>query len=456
MTSSTGLRPSYMSPYLYLLVGVCFLIHLVDGFDLFVMGFATPYLSDFASNTGKGFLSSAGMLGMGIGSVFLGAAADRFGRRKIMIFALVVNTIGTLISATAPSYALLLLSRILTGIGLGAIAVLAVIIVQEFSPIKRRNVNIAIAGLGYSVGGIVVGLVAAPLMRMYDSWRSFFVLGAGISVLVLMLAIALIPESLDFLMSKGIKDGDRRSQRALAKLRVDQSDIDLSRQLPVDSLAADSGVKAGSLPQLLNRALRERTLLVWLMYGGLISTIYFVTSWTPQLITTASGDATLGGFVGTFLGVGGLLGAVLFGLIGLKIAATKIVWVAIGMSCVAVLAFGSLLNVAVGAVISALILGSAMFTASTAAAGAAPPLFPVQVRSSGFGSMMGIGRVGAILTPILAGTALQFVSPSSLYFASVVPLALATVAAIRIHRISRREALAIQRPSAAVAVVNGR
>ena len=77
MDVSAKLRVSSMTPYHYLLVGMCFLIHLVDGFDLFLMGFALPYLSDFATSTEKGFLTSAAMVGMGIGAVFLGSAADR-------------------------------------------------------------------------------------------------------------------------------------------------------------------------------------------------------------------------------------------------------------------------------------------------------------------------------------------------------------------------------------------
>ena len=145
------------------------------------------------------------------------------------------------------------------------------------------------------------------------------------------------------------------------------------------------------------------------MYGGLISAIYFVTGWTPQLITTASGDAALGGLVGTFLGVGGLLGAVLFGLIGLRVAATKIVWVAI-RPIVHRHARLRVTDEHSGGCISC---GCGtryrdVKAASTAAAGAAPPIYPVLVRSGGFGAMMGVGRLGAILTPILAGIGLQY------------------------------------------------
>ena len=149
-----------------------------------------------------------------------------------MIFALLVNTAGTLMSATAPGYVLLLLSRLVTGIGIGAIAVLAVIVVQEFSPTKRRNLNIAIAGTGYSIGGIIVGLVAAPLMQAYGSWRAFFILGTAISALALVLAMVIIPESLDFLLSKRPADFEQRTRRTLRKLRIDQGDIGFVRTLP--------------------------------------------------------------------------------------------------------------------------------------------------------------------------------------------------------------------------------
>jgi MFS family permease len=269
------LHGSSMSPYHYLLVGMCFLIHLVDGFDLFLMGFALPYLGDMATTAEKGVLTSAAMVGMGVGAVCLGAAADRYGRRKIMIIALLVNTAGTLMSAVAPDYVLLLISRLVTGAGIGAIAVLSVVIVQEFSPLKRRNLNVAIAGTGYSIGGIIVGLLAAPLMQTYGSWRSFFFLGAGISALALVLAIIVIPESLDFLLSKRPAGFEQRARRTLGKLRVDQDDIAFAHAVPVVDVPAPKAQRGkGSLGQLLGRDLRERTLLVWVMYGGLVSTIY--------------------------------------------------------------------------------------------------------------------------------------------------------------------------------------
>ncbi|WP_028266086.1 MFS transporter [Arthrobacter sp. MA-N2] len=456
MNLPAKLHGSSMSPYHYLLVGMCFLIHLVDGFDLFLMGFALPYLSDLATSAEKGFVTSAAMVGMGIGAIFLGAAADRYGRRKIMIVALLVNTAGTLISAVAPDYVSLMLSRLLTGVGIGAIAVLAVIIVQEFSPAKRKNLNVAIAGTGYSIGGIIVGLVAAPLIQNFGSWRSFFFTGAGISALALVLAIVVIPESLDFLLGKRPAGFEQQARRTLGKLRIDQSDIsyDTSR-VPSEVPPATPGRHWGSLGQLLTRDLRERTLLVWVMYGGLISTIYFVTGWTPQLITTTSGSAALGGLVGTFLGVGGLLGAILFGLIGLKVDALKIVWVAIALSCIGMLAFASLISIPAGAFAVAVMVGTTLLTASTAAAGAAPPIYPALVRSGGFGAMMGVGRVGAILTPILAGIGLQYVAPSTLYFAAAAPLALAAVAALRLRVITSRQLLPQQDPIREVQLTAG-
>jgi MFS family permease len=114
--------------------------------------------------------------------------------------------------------------------------------------------------------------------------------------------------------------------------------------------------------------------------------------------------------------------------------------VAAASAGICMLAFASLLNVPVGAFVIALLVGITMFTASTASAGAVPPIYPVLVRSGGYGAMMGVGRVGAILTPVLAGIGLQYVAPSALYFAAAVPLCVAALAALRIRAIVRRSA----------------
>jgi MFS family permease len=440
MDVESRLKASSMSRYQYVVVGLIALIQAVDGFDLFVMGFALPYLPHgFATDAEKGFLLSAGLLGLGVGALCLGSLSDRIGRRRMMLAGLGLNAAGMALAASAPNVGVLLGARLITGLGVGAVSVCALVLIQEFSPTSRRNFNSGLNGLGHAFGGVTVGLAAVPLVNAFGSWRSLFAFGALFSAAIFVVAVIALPESLAYLLRKRPADFERKVRTALTRMRISVSGLDLSRPVMDSGAAAVSRRGSGSVWRLFSAELRERTTLLWVMYLGLITVHYFINTWTPQLITNASGDTTLGTAVGTFLGLGGIVGALLFGLVGLRVSAPRIGWISLSVGCAAVLAFGAVLNVAAAAFAAALVLGVAVVTAVTASGGMNPPMYPVELRGSGFGSMLGVGRVGAILAPILVGVTLQFTTPRVLYFAAAVPLLIAAAAAARLTTITRAE-----------------
>lgn len=124
-----------------------------------------------------GLLGSAGMLGMGLGAALSGMAADKWGRRNVILFTLVLYGIASGLSGFAVNFPMLLVLRFLTGFGLGGELPAASTLVSEFSPAKTRGRNVIILESFWAWGWIAAALVAYLLIPVYG-WRIAFWLGA--------------------------------------------------------------------------------------------------------------------------------------------------------------------------------------------------------------------------------------------------------------------------------------
>ncbi|WP_227012610.1 MULTISPECIES: MFS transporter [unclassified Pseudonocardia] len=435
----SSLREAPMRPYQWLVVAMCLLVNTADGFDFFVMGFVLPHLpADFAGGAVKGLLVSAGLVGIGLGALFVAPLADRFGRRTLLIAGLTVDVVGMVASALAPTAGVLLAARVLTGVGVGVLSATYIVLATEFSSARRHNLVVGIIGVGFPLGSTLAGAVGLAVTVDGGDWRALFWAGAALSLAVLVASVVLVPESLEFLAARRDPRSRERARRLARRLRLD------APPEPGPAATAPDRAPRGGLPALLAPPLRAVTLLLWLGYFGLLAAFYFVSTWTPQLVTLAGGDAARGALTGTVLSVGGVLGSLLFGIIGLRVGATRVAWIALAVAALGVVVF-SLTVSSPAAVWVGGILGLAVFVTVAAFTALAPPRYPVHLRASGYGAMLGVGRVGGIVAPVLAGAALAVVSPAAMYLASALPLLLAFVAALALARRTTTPATARRR-----------
>ncbi|MGO1885869.1 MAG: MFS transporter, partial [Citricoccus sp.] len=192
-----------MGAYQWLIIGICTFLNALDGYDVLAMAFtATPVSEEFGlSGSELGFLLSAGLLGMAVGSLTLGPVADRIGRRNMTILAIVVNAAGLFLSATSSNAAELGLWRIITGLGIGGILVGTNVISSEYANRARRGLAVSIYAAGYGVGASLGGTAAVWMMGEYG-WRSVYALGGGLTVVALVLVLILLPESAAYLYNR--------------------------------------------------------------------------------------------------------------------------------------------------------------------------------------------------------------------------------------------------------------
>ena len=404
-------------------IAVCVGLNMLDGFDVLAMAFsASGVKAAWGLTDGRlGWLLSAGLIGMAVGSLTLAPLADFVGRRRIILIAASLAAIGMLSSVGARGFLELLVLRALTGIGVGGTIASTAVVVAEYSSDRWRATALAAYSTGYPVGATLGGALTALAIPVYG-WRSAFAIGGAMSLAMVLIAALGLPESLDFLLT-------RRPGAALTRLNALLARM---RQPALGALPERVGSSAGGRVPL-ELLLTGRTLLVWAMFFCTMAAFYFSVSWTPRLLNAAGASAGLGLAAGVLFNLGGIAGCGGFALAAMRCDAHRLHLAALIGSALLIVAFGIAVHHVDVALWTALLLGLITNAAMSGLYAVGPPLYPTAVRATGMGAAIGIGRLGAILAPIATGALLDSGwTPSQLYFLFGVPFVIAAVAMLLI------------------------
>lgn len=434
---------SPMSPFQWVVVGVCTFLNALDGFDVLAMAFTANRVSTEFGLSGSqlGVLLSAGLFGMAAGSLFLAPFFDIFGRRPMLLFTTGLAAAGMFLSSTADNVTQLGLWRVVTGLGVGGILACTNVITSEYSNKRWRGMAVSIYTAGYGVGATLGGMAAVSLQAAYG-WRAVFVFGGFATTVAFLLLLAVVPESVDFLVTKRPARAEQRLGVLARKLRLGTDTVLLSA--PV-ACAAGRPVKGQQLTALFSTANRRATSLIWVAFFATMFGFYFVNSWTPKLLVTAGMSESQGVVGGLMLTLGGTFGSLLFGALTTKLQTRKVllaftvlssITMVLFISAVGILALAFAMGIVVGMLINGCIAG--LYTL-------APASYAPQTRGTGVGWAIGIGRFGAILAPLAAGALLDAAwTAGQLYLGVgiVVLIAAAAIAFMRSPQASLREAAA--------------
>jgi benzoate transport len=376
-------------------IALCIGLTALDGFDVLSISFASPGIAaEWGVDRGTlGVILSAELIGMALGSAVIGGIADKIGRRPTILGCLVVMIGGMILAATAGAVTPLLVYRFCTGLGIGGMLASVNAMTAEYSNAKRRNLAVTLMAAGYPAGVIFGGTIASMLLRSYD-WPSVFVFGAILTACFLPLVWYFMPESIEFLQHKRPPGALERINRTLGRMG----------HAAVDALPVEPDDKPKhSVMRLFSPGMAKMTVLLTLAYFAHIMTFYFYIKWIPKLVVDMGFHPSSAGGVLVWSNVGGILGAILLGLLTQKFGVRGLVIITMVFATVFVAAFGhtpadlsslSLVAAAAGFFTNAGIVGLyAMFAQS----------FPTELRASGTGFVIGVGRGGAALAPIIAG-----------------------------------------------------
>jgi putative MFS transporter len=215
-----ALDDAKISPLHRRVIGLIAAGYFCDVIDFTVFGSLVPFIikSGFGAAADAAMIGSATIFGLAIGTAGQGELSDRFGRRFIYQFNLLLFGIFTILGALAPSVFLLIICRVIAGIGLGAEQPLAFAYAGEYAPKRIRGRVLAIVhfiggACVWPIGtGLVIGISALTAVYYSDAaqsaeyvWRGMWLLVGALALIVWVFRFTL-PESPRYLATHGRGD----------------------------------------------------------------------------------------------------------------------------------------------------------------------------------------------------------------------------------------------------------
>ncbi|MEW1982490.1 MFS transporter [Citricoccus sp. NPDC079358] len=425
------IRRSRMTRFQVVAVTVALVMILLDGFDVAAMAYAAPSLSaEWGTEPVMlGYLLSASLFGMAAGSIFITPIADVIGRRWLAVGSMFVIAVGMGLSALATDEFMLLVFRLLTGLGVGGMMANLNVFVSEYASDARRGSIIGIYAAGYPIGATIGGVVAEPLITVFG-WQALFLAGGVLSALMFVIALLFLPESLDFLFARQPKGALGKANRILA--RMNRPPLTALPELP-KTVESRSGIA-----EIFHGKVRFRTFMLWIGYACLVAAYYFANTWTPQIIAGASGEEALGIRTGTLANLGGIIGCFIFSALALRFRSNRLLFGALAGAAGAYVLFGVVFSVIPVAMGTAVLLGILTTAGIAGFYAVAPGVYTARARATGIGWMIGIGRLVSIVAPILVGYLIDGGwDPATIFYLFALPL-LASAACVAALSVSLR------------------
>jgi MFS transporter, putative metabolite:H+ symporter len=378
-----------------------------DAMDVLMLGFLIPpIVREFSLDPARsGLIASATFVGMFFGAAVSGRLADRYGRRGVFTATLVIFSLGSALSALAPTYETLLAARVVAGLGLGGELPVAATLVAELSPRARRGRMIVLLESFWAYGTILAGIVAITVLPSYG-WRWAFAVGALPALYVAYLRRAL-PESPRYLAERG-----RAPEADAIVRRVERAGGGALLALAPAVAPARGG--RTRLADLWSRRYARRTAMLWILWFGVVLTYYGIFLWIPTLLV-ARGLAEVRGnvffFLSTFAQVPGYFSAAwLVERWGRK---PTLVAYLLGTAIAAFL-FGNS-GTGTDAFVWAALLSFFNLGAWGVVYSYTPELYPTAVRATGAGVAAAVGRVGGIIGPYLTPVLVPLIAQSGTF-----------------------------------------
>lgn len=400
------------------------LVLFTDGFDGQAIGYLAPSIAEGTNIPVETFgpIFSASLIGLMIAAMLAGPIADRWGRRWPIIFSTLALAFFSFLTAHAASFNQLLMFRFFTGLGLGGALPNVVALSSEFVPRRLMAILVAALFCGLPLGGFICGMVSSAMLPVWG-WQSVFYLGGVLPLIVSILLILLLPESVQFLSQRG-KD-PKKTARLLSPIAPEITGYGDQVSFSSASVAR----KGVPVKHLFTGGRAAGTVLLWIPNFMNLLLMYVIVNWLPSFLT-ASGMSVSDGVTATsFFSLGGILGTLAEGFLVRFAGTFKTLLVEFGLCALLV---GSL-SVAADSwsltITLAFLLGFLVIGAQAGLNVLAASFYPTSVRSTGIGWALGVGRIGSIVGPILAGTLLILEwQPGRILFAGSVPAILALAA----------------------------
>lgn len=406
MTLSARLDRLPLSRPHYLLLLIGGLGYTFDGMDGAVVAFLMPAVKTAFTldNSQLGLVASASPFGFLFGAVIAGYLGDRIGRKKVMMYSLVVYAVASLVAAMAGNFEIFLIARIITGLGGGAESAIIAPFLSEFVPSHRRGWFIgALAGF-FSFGFVAAALIGRFVVpALPEGWRWAQVI-TFLPILMVLWWRRSVPESPRFLINTGNLLGAERivesfEQKVRAATRAELPPVDES---VVVELEPEKYSMGKALAYLWGPKMWRTTAVTWLIWFVITFSYYGFFSWIPTLLVAKGLTVTKSFDFSLFIYLAQIPGY--FSAAWLNERLDRKYTIAIYMVGSAVSAFW-LSQMADPVLITMAGVFLSFFLNGTYAGVYAytPEVFPTWLRATGVGLSSSFGRVGSITAPLIIG-----------------------------------------------------
>ena len=377
----------------YTLLWVIGLGWMFDAMDTGLIAFILTSMAEEwnMSASEKGWVVSIGFVGMAIGAIFSGGLADRIGRRTVFAMTLVIYSIATALCAFAPNLMWLLIFRFIVGLGLGGQLPVAVTLVSEYIPAHVRGRFIVLLESFWGLGWLVAALVSYFVIPSYG-WHIAFLIG-GLPALYVFMILKKVPESVPYLINRGRVE----EAHALVQKLERQCGVEVIDYIEVKPVAEKQNI---SFRQLWSGPFARRTLMLWLIWFGIVYSYYGIFTWLPSLLVK-QGYSIVQSFEYVLIMIlAQLPGYVAAAWLVEKWGRKPTLASFIGMCAIAAYFFGQANTVNMimfwGCLLSFFNLGAwgVLYTYT-------PEQYPTNIRAFGSGWASAVGRMGGIVAPIV-------------------------------------------------------
>ncbi|HAH2763826.1 3-(3-hydroxy-phenyl)propionate transporter MhpT [Escherichia coli] len=342
--------PSSSSSRLMLTIGLCFLVALMEGLDLQAAGIAAGGIAQaFALDKMQmGWIFSAGILGLLPGALVGGMLADRYGRKRILIGSVALFGLFSLATAIAWDFPSLVFARLMTGVGLGAALPNLIALTSEAAGPRFRGTAVSLMYCGVPIGAALaatLGFAGANL-----AWQTVFWVGGVVPLILVPLLMRWLPESAVFA-------GEKQAAP------------------PLRALFAPETATA--------------TLLLWLCYFFTLLVVYMLINWLPLLLVEQGFQPSQAAGVMFALQMGAASGTLMLGALMDKLRPVTM----------SLLIYSGML----ASLLAGFVAGLFATGGQSVLYALAPLFYSSQIRATGVGTAVAVGRLGAMSGPLLAG-----------------------------------------------------
>ena len=390
-----------LSNYHFQVVAFGAIMMMLDGYDLSAMGLAVPAIAEAWAIEPSSFrwALSASLMGVGVGSLLAGLCGDRWGRRATLTGMFGFGAMACLGTVFATNVNELVFWRFLVGIGMGGAIPNIIALVSELMPAKRRPLMIVLVYSGAAVGGGLGSLLASVIVPLYG-WQSVFMVGGILPLAVALFVFKALPESPAFLIANGRRDP--QASATILRLRPDFPKDQTERLSFVDSgLGLRPGVGA-----LFGKNLGIATLLFWTLFICTQAMVFFIQSWYPTLLTRNGYDIETALQIFSLWDFGALTGGIVVAGLASHFKLEKLLSFAylLAAVCLGMLSL-DIQNTTVTQILT-FATGFSVVGASFCMGALAAGFYPSEIRATGVGWGLGVGRVGSISSPLIGGAVL--------------------------------------------------